>query len=90
MIKVAYCDVEDLNLSKACKLLPESRKQKVDKFRFDRDKKLSAGAYLLLDNLLKEENITQPTFKIEKYGCVTDYVYPITPNKGEQAAIKYV
>ena len=68
MIKVAYCDVEDLDLSKAYELLPESRKQKVNAFRFDRDKKLSAGAYLLLNDLLKEENITQPTFKIQKYG----------------------
>ena len=68
MIKVAYCVVEDLDLSKASELLPESRKQKVNAFRFDRDKKLSAGAYLLLNDLLKEENITQPTFKIQKYG----------------------
>jgi len=68
MIKVAYCNVEDLDLSKAYELLPESRKNKVSKFRFDKDKKLSAGAYLLLTKLLQEENITQPTFKIGKYG----------------------
>jgi 4'-phosphopantetheinyl transferase len=68
MIKVAYCDVSDLDMIKAYKLLPENRKEKFDKFRFDKDKKLSAGAYLLLDKLLKEENITQPDFKIDKYG----------------------
>ena len=68
MIKLAYCDVSNLNLSKAYDLLPESRKTKFDKFRFDKDKKLSAGAYLLLNKLLTEENITKPTFKIGKYG----------------------
>ncbi len=68
MIKLAYCDVSDLNLANSYKLLPESRKEKVDNFKFNKDKKLSAGAYLLLDTLLKEENITQPIFKIDKYG----------------------
>jgi 4'-phosphopantetheinyl transferase len=68
MIKLAYCNVEDLNLSEAYKLLPESRKNKVDLFRFEKDKKLSAGAYLLLDKMLKEENITQPIFNVNKYG----------------------
>ena len=68
MIKVAYLDVRDLNLSEAYKLLPKTRKDKVDKFRFDKDKKLSAGAYLLLDKMLKEENILEPDFKIGKYG----------------------
>lgn len=68
MIKVAYANVEDLNLIEAYKLLPESRKDKVDHFRFDKDKKLSAGAYFLLENLLSEENITNPTFEIDKYG----------------------
>ena len=53
MIKVAYLDVSNLNLSKAYGLLPKRRRDKVDKFVFDKDKKLSAGAYLLLDKLLK-------------------------------------
>ena len=68
MIKLAYCDVSNLNLVKAYELLPESRKEKVNNFRFDKDKKLSAGAYLLLEKLLEEENITKPAFKIDKYG----------------------
>ncbi|MCR5026927.1 MAG: 4'-phosphopantetheinyl transferase superfamily protein [Methanobrevibacter sp.] len=68
MIKVAYLDVSDLNLSKAYKLLPKSRRDKMNKFKFDKDKRLSAGAYLLLDKLLKEEKITQPNFKIGIYG----------------------
>ena len=68
MIKVAYLDVGDLNLSEAYVLLPKTRKDKVDRFRFDKDKKLSAGAYLLLDKMLEEENINKPDFKIGKYG----------------------
>ncbi len=68
MIKLAYCNVSDLNLSKSYKLLPQNRKNKVDNFRFNKDKKLSAGAYLLLNRILNEENITKPIFKIGKYG----------------------
>ena len=68
MIKVAYLDVSNLNLSKAYGLLPQRRRDKVDKFIFDKDKKLSAGAYLLLDKLLKEEDINEPDFEIGKYG----------------------
>lgn len=68
MIKLAYCDVSDLNLADAYKLLPKTRQKKVDRFRFEKDKKLSAGAYLILDKLLKEENINEPIFKTGKYG----------------------
>ena len=68
MIKVAYCNVDDLDLSKAYKLLPKDRQDKVDRFRFDKDKKLSAGAYLLLNSLLNEENVADPIFKTRKYG----------------------
>lgn len=68
MIKVACCDVSNLNLHVAYKLLPENRKQKVDRFRFRKDKKLSAGAYLLLNKMLDEKNITNPVFKIQEYG----------------------
>ena len=57
MIKVACCDVSNLNLSEVYESLPESRKRKVDAFRFDKDKKLSAGAYLLLERMLEDENL---------------------------------
>ena len=67
MIKLACCNVDDLNLPEVYRLLPEERKNKVDNFRFQKDKKLSAGAYLLLDKLLKEENITRPVFKTFQY-----------------------
>ena len=53
MIKVAYCDVSNLDMIKAYELLPKNRKEKFDNFRFDKDKKLSAGAFQLtkLDGL---------------------------------------
>ena len=68
MIKVAYCNVENLDLKKAYSLVSQSRKEKIDFYKFKKDKKLSAGAYLLLKKLLDEEKITNPIFKTEKYG----------------------
>ena len=68
MIKVAYCNVENLDLKKAYCLVPQTRRDKIDFYRFEKDKKLSAGAYLLLKKLLDEENIANPIFKTEKYG----------------------
>ena len=68
MIKLAYCNVENLDLKKAYDLVPKDRREKIDFYRFEKDKKLSAGAYLLLKKLLDEENITKPVFKTEKYG----------------------
>ena len=70
MIKLAYCDISNLDLSKAYGLLPENRKNKVDYFRFLKDKKLSSGAYLLLNKLLHDEKISGPVFKKGKYGKV--------------------
>ena len=68
MIRLAYCNVEDLDLKRAYPLVSKKRQEKIDFYRFDKDKKLSAGAYLLLKKLLSEENITKPHFKTGKYG----------------------
>ena len=68
MIKLAYCNVENLDLKKAYTLVSQNRQEKIDFYRFEKDKKLSAGAYLLLKKLLSDENITNPTFKSGKYG----------------------
>ena len=68
MIKLAYCNVENLDLKRAYGLVSEERQEKIDFYRFEKDKKLSCGAYLLLKKLLWEENITNPIFKTEKYG----------------------
>ncbi|MBR4448212.1 4'-phosphopantetheinyl transferase superfamily protein [Methanobrevibacter sp.] len=68
MIRLAYCNVENLDLENAYDLVSKNRQEKIDFYRFEKDKKLSAGAYLLLKKLLSEENITDPIFKTEKYG----------------------
>lgn len=68
MIKLAYCNVEELDLTKTYNLLPQYRKEKVDHFRFIKDKKLSCGAYLLLKKMLDDENISNPIFKTGKFG----------------------
>ena len=67
MIELAYCNVENLDLKKAYNLVSKNRQEKIDFYRFDKDKKLSCGAYLLLKKLLAEKNITNPIFKTEKY-----------------------
>ena len=68
MIRLAYCNVENLNLIKAYPLVSPDRQKKIDFYRFEKDKKLSAGAYLLLKKMLSDENITNPLFKVGKYG----------------------
>ena len=68
MIKLVYCDVSNLDLSKTHRYLSDERKKKVNNFIFEKDKRLSAGAYLLLKKLLTEENIVQPIFETGKYG----------------------
>ena len=68
MIKLAYCNVENLDLKKAYNLVSRNRQEKIDFYRFEKDKKLSAGAYLLLKKLLSDANIKSPVFKTGKYG----------------------
>lgn len=65
MIKMAYCNVENLDLNKAYPIVSENRQKKISKYRFDKDKKLSCGAYLLLKKQLNELNITNPILKQE-------------------------
>lgn len=68
MIKLAYCNIENLDLKKAYSLVSKNRQEKIDFYRFEKDKKLSCGAYLLLKKLLSEKNITKAAFKTGKYG----------------------
>ena len=68
MIKLAYCNVKDLNLDKAYNLVSDDRRSKISFYKFDRDKKNSAGVYLLLKKLLDEESIVNPIFEIGEYG----------------------
>lgn len=67
MIKIAYCNVENLDLDKGYQLVSDERKEKIDFYRFEKDKKLSCGVYLLLQKLLNKEGIVNPEFKIGKY-----------------------
>lgn len=75
MIKIAYCNVEKLDLNKTYSLVSRDRQKKISRYRFLKDKKLSCGAYLLLRTLLDEIDITNPIFKTEKYGkaYITNY-----------------
>ena len=68
MIKVAYCNIKDLDLEKAYPLLPDSRKDKLEGFIFDSEKRLSCGSYLLLRKMLDDEDIDDPIIKIEDNG----------------------
>ena len=68
MIKVGYCNVKNLDLNKAYVLVSKNRKEKIDEYMFDKNKKESAGAALLLKKLLSEENITNPIINTEEYG----------------------
>ena len=55
MIRLAYYNIENLDLKKGYELVPDKRKEKIDFYRFDKDKKLSCGAYLLLQKELNED-----------------------------------
>ncbi len=68
MIKVGYCNVKNLDLNKAYVLVSKNRKEKIDEYMFDKNKKESAGAALLLKKLLSEENITNPIINTGEYG----------------------
>lgn len=76
MYRLTYCNVDDLDLSKGYELVPKERQDKINHYRFDKDKKLSCGAYLLLKKLLNEENITNPEFKYGKYDKAYISNYP--------------
>ena len=55
-------------MEKSYELVSQTRRDKIDFYRFEKDKKLSAGAYLLLKKMLQAEDIANPVFKTEKYG----------------------
>lgn len=67
MIKLAICNVNNLDLSKSYPLLSQQRRQKVDSYHFNKDKRLSSGAELLLRKLLNEVEIPDPIFAKTKY-----------------------
>ena len=52
MIKLVYFNEDNLDLKKAYWLLVENRRKKIDYYIFEKDKKRSAGADLILKNCL--------------------------------------
>ena len=67
MIKLVYCNVENLDVKRARKLVSKNRREKIDFYKFEKDKKLSAGAYFVLKKLLSEMDITDFKIKTGKY-----------------------
>ena len=85
MINVAYCNVENLDLNKAYRLVPKDRKEKIDFYRFEKDKKFmncvgfrrGVNFFSIERNLLnyknKKGNINLATnIKIRDYRLLVD------------------
>lgn len=68
MIRVAVCNVENLNLDRALNKVSQKRREKVKGYRFLKDQKLSCGAQLLLNKMLFEENVDNPEYAEDFYG----------------------
>lgn len=75
MLKLFYSNVKNLNLSKGYEKVSDSRKNKINNFKFEKDKKLSCGSELLLSKALKDLGISNPIFKRNKYNkpFITNY-----------------
>ncbi len=67
MIKIALCNVKELELEKAKKKVSPNRQDKINNYHFIKDKKLSCGAELLLNQMLLEENVTCPEYDEDYY-----------------------
>lgn len=63
MIKLYYSNVEDLDLEKGYIKVSSQRKEKIDFYKFAKDKKLSCGAALLLLKVLSNLGVEDPIFK---------------------------
>ena len=74
MIRLAYCNVENLNLKNAYDLVSKNRQEKIDFYRFEKDKKLSAGAYLLLKNYCRKKTSQIQSLKLKN---TARHTYPI-------------
>ena len=62
---IYYADVSALNIDNIISQLPNHRLEKVNRLKFLKDKKLSAGAYLLLKKALKRHHINIDEYKWE-------------------------
>lgn len=67
MIKIAICNVKELEVEKAIPQVSSKRQDKIRMYHFIKDKKLSCGAELLLNKMLFEENISDPKYSEDYY-----------------------
>lgn len=63
--EIYYSDVSNLDYKKYYDLLPKKRKERIDKYKFEEDKKLSCGAWVLLSIALKKHKINISKYEIE-------------------------
>lgn len=66
MINLYYSNIKDLNLKKGYNKVSNQRKAKINRFKFEKDKKLSCGVELLLIKSLQDIGIEDPIFKLDK------------------------
>ena len=66
MINLYYSNIKDLNLKKGYSKVSNQRKAKINRLKFEKDKKLSCGVELLLIKSLKDIGIEDPIFKLDK------------------------
>ncbi|MDO5852050.1 MAG: 4'-phosphopantetheinyl transferase superfamily protein [Methanobacteriaceae archaeon] len=64
---IYYTNVSNININNIPSFIPQNNKEKINSYQFDKDKKLSLGAQLLLFYGLKQEKIINPIFKKGKY-----------------------
>lgn len=60
-------DVSDLDINKAGYFVSRERKEKADKYFYEKDKRLSLGVELLLKHALKKIGIVNPIFSTDEY-----------------------
>lgn len=63
-----YMDVSQLDINKARSFVSKDRVKKSDKFRYQKDKKLSIGVEILLNHALSKIGIFNPLFGTDIYG----------------------
>ena len=103
MIKLAYCNVDDLNLKIGYNLVPQDRKNKINTFRFDKDKKLhidfakmQSGSRSLLEKIIEVQLSKSPEFAKEfvdkwtTWGKMSQYIAEFKQSLGIKPYIDIV
>ena len=78
MRKAYLMNVKDLPLREVFSLLPAWRREKAERLRFEKDKKASAGVWLLLMYAIKKEGLScgEVAFSEQGKPCFTDEALP--------------